>query len=88
MNYYGTLLQAQSFSLPPYPLMSPPTTLTSAAFRRKMMRGQAKIDLFVLQRDQMLYEPLEYTGKLWEGRHSNFMVLWMLAHQSASHLIP
>lgn len=64
MNYYGTSLQAQSFSLPPCRLMSPLTTLTSAAFRRKMMRGEAKIDLFVLQRDQMLYESLEYTGKL------------------------
>lgn len=79
-----TLLLVQSCPLPLCPLMPPLSTLNSAAVRRKVTRGQDEI--FVLQRDQMLCEPFEYAGELWEGRH-NFMVVWILAYRSPSHLV-
>lgn len=52
----GTLLLVQSCPLPLCPLMPPLSTLNSAAVRKKVTRGQDEIS-FVLQRDQMLYEP-------------------------------
>lgn len=75
-----TLLLVQSCPLPLCPLMPPLSTLNSATVRRKVTRGQDEI--FVLQRDQMLCEPLKYAGELWKGRH---LTSWLCGYWLTDH---